>query len=83
MNTEPHAETAACQGLHCAIHDVDEASGERACFECGHSWPTRADLVKDHNDMVKEMNAQFPHIPLPEEADPERIWSCPFCAHDL
>lgn len=78
---------------YCMIHgEPEDGPAYLMCFECGHAFPTPEALLADHVAMVERLNAQpiaDPRIPdappaLMEAAtDPETIWSCPHCAHDL
>jgi hypothetical protein len=44
----------------------------RGCFECGHTWPTRAAYVADVHRLCDELD-----LPRLDDLD-----SCPLCAHD-
>jgi hypothetical protein len=81
---ERHREDDACEGTHCYIHHVDEPDSEYMCLECFHAWPTGQDLLNDHNELTRTLNAAYGHmVVVPEETVPENVQSCPHCAHDF
>lgn len=47
-----HGVTEECYPVHCRIHGVDEpesaAGGFHRCFECGHLYPSKRALRRDH-----------------------------------
>ncbi|MFI9848668.1 hypothetical protein ACIHFD_67535 [Nonomuraea sp. NPDC051941] len=62
------------------------------CFGCGHAFPAPEALVADHAATVERLNADLIGAPpafdiepsaLVAETDPERIYVCPHCGHDL
>lgn len=63
----------------CAIHGHEAVSEHPylVCGECGHSFETSDDLMKEHNRVMEELGL------LEWELTPENVYSCPFCAHDL
>jgi hypothetical protein len=57
----------------------------RTCFECGHVYPTAADLLAAHVALVTQINRETsPDNPLMvAQTDPDRVDVCPACAHDF
>jgi hypothetical protein len=75
-----HEPSAACGGMHCYRHHVDEpAEGAyKTCGECGHVYRTEADLRR-------EWTASAPPD-LPGRETPPSTWQiyfCPLCLHDF
>lgn len=74
--------------LPCVIHGVDEddTGAHRTCAECWHVWKTEAELLADHNRVMREVAACC-GIPQPlgdlRPGEGVLIRICPLCAHDL
>jgi len=79
-----HQPTEQCDAVHCYVHGVDEPGPfVLVCGECRHGWPTGGDLVADFNsEVVDVLNAKFGQD-KPHTDDPDDIWFCPLCGHDL
>ncbi|MEW1838532.1 hypothetical protein AB0392_11310 [Nonomuraea angiospora] len=83
------------RGHDCALCHPRRARARLAyfvCFGCGHALPTPEALVADHAATVERLNADLIGAPLAfdiepsalvAETDPERIYVCPHCGHDL
>jgi len=67
--------------VKCVIHDTIEPMGFVQCFECGHVYPTKEAIVKDFNQLLKELTEhttiENPPIKTFDEAP-----FCPLCLHD-
>lgn len=80
---------AASLTSDCAIHDKAEPVTEhtyRVCFECGHVYERPADLVKEYERIVKQMNDDLKSqekrlYPWTKPAD--EIYFCQLCLHDF
>lgn len=46
------------------------------CIECGHVFRTASELLRSHNEVLREMD-------LPRETDPKQVFCCPHCVHDF
>jgi len=57
----------------------------RRCLECGHVYPTAADLLAEHAALVATINRETSpdNPPMVALTDPEKIHACPACAHDF
>jgi hypothetical protein len=57
----------------------------RTCFECGHVYPTSADLLAAYVALVATINSETsPDNPLMvAETDPQKVYDCPDCSHDF
>lgn len=81
----------------CAIHGHETVSEYPylVCGECGHCFETSDDLMKEHNRVMEEfglLEAERAHVANTMdgqtykgqwELTPEKVYICPFCAHDL
>lgn len=76
-----HPVTDECMNVHCWIHDVDEIATDdsyKVCFECRHVYQTAERLWAAHlAHYVGVAPADLPPF------DPDRLVSCPLCAHDF
>lgn len=48
------------------------------CAECGHCWPTEADLLADMQRVMMET-----HVGVTAPMSGEDVFFCPLCAHDF
>lgn len=72
----------------CHVHQVDEPTTGATflvCFECGHAYQTKTDLVNAYNDTVDRYNKEKPpgepYIAYLRYNDDVR-W-CPTCDHSF
>lgn len=80
MNLVPHPVTEDCYDVHCHSHDVDEPWTDdyyRACYECGHVFPTEQALIDDNAAVWARMGQ-----PCPDRTGAD-IHCCPHCVHDF
>lgn len=74
MRHEPDGE---CEEFHCHSHGVDETGrGYLVCGECGHTFPTWRDLLRDYN-----ANARNEGTPGARTVD--AVDFCPHCTTDF
>jgi hypothetical protein len=94
-----HEATDACAEVHCAFHMVDEpGEGYHICGECWHLFPTKKDLRRQWRRMLREMERSIHDRPFLSDGwrtgllrywwtsltlRADKIYSCPFCAHDF
>lgn len=78
MSAGQHEPTAACVDVHCYYHILDEPQGPVLCGECFHSWPSMQALLADDTAMAEEHGFSLTLNP-----NPDQVFVCPFCAHDL
>lgn len=87
-------ETCYGSKLHCYSHNEDEPDNPcyRACFECRHVFPTAEDLLREHNEIIADLNKYVVPggdslwvltEPMPPETDPLQVFTCPHCVHDF
>lgn len=53
----------------------------RTCYECGHSFKTGEDLLRDHNALFSPADIESGDVRLLERA--EDVITCPHCVHDF
>ncbi|MER7361913.1 hypothetical protein [Nonomuraea wenchangensis] len=94
MNLLVHSPSSACEPVHCGAHDVDEPreGAFLTCLECGHSYPTAADLLAAFNAERRRMaeaeadgqdGTDYGTPPLAPVTDVRQVEFCPCCAHDF
>lgn len=94
-----HEATDACAKVHCAFHMRDEpGEGYHICGECWHLFRSKKDLRRQWRKVHRELYESLGGRPwfsddwmtgrlrywwmnLNLRAD--KIYSCPFCAHDF
>lgn len=94
LQVTKHYPRDVCGDFHCAIHHVDEVgAGYRRCFECGHLYRSKRELVRMYRREYLACVGSVPstrwarwaprtwwHI-LTIKAD--KIRFCQVCVHDF
>lgn len=82
MRLTQHPPTRACEADHCHFHNVDEprtgVGTGHLCRECGHWFPTDADLIEATH--AKRAEVGLPALPAIRA---EEVYTCPHCSHDF
>jgi rubrerythrin len=91
-----HEATDACGSVHCVFHQEDEPGrGYLICGECGHLFKTKRALRREHRRVFREISHAVPLFSNARQAGhirfwwmmlflrADKIWVCPFCAHDF
>ncbi len=83
-----HAPDERCAtNAHCWVHNVDELDqpGDyRVCGECWHIYRQPIELLNAERELIDAINRTLPEEHrLPIYDDPDKIVTCPLCAHDF
>lgn len=94
LQVTKHYPRDVCEDFHCAIHHVDEVgAGYRRCFECGHLYRSKRELVRMYRREYLLTVGSVPSTPWARWAPgvwlhiltitANKIRYCQVCTHDF